>query len=50
MEAKTPRDISAGGREGEGWLKSLGRNPKSLNLAESQVMKENNLASQQGVK
>lgn len=50
MGSKDPRDISAGGREGEGWLKSLGRNPKSLNLAESQVMKENNLASQQGVK
>lgn len=48
-EAKAPGDISAGVGEGGGWLKSLGRNLKSLHLEECQVMKKNNLASH-GVK
>lgn len=47
-EAKTPRDISAGGRR-EGWLKPLGENPKSLNRGVPSH-EENNLASRQGVK
>lgn len=50
-EQRPPRDISAVGERGRGWLKCLGRNPKSLNLEEEcQVTKENNQASRQGVK
>lgn len=46
-----PPEISVRvGERGRGWLKCLGRNPKSLNLEECQVTKENNQASRRGVK
>lgn len=38
-EGETPRDISAGGKEGGGWLESLGGNPKSLTLRNPGVVR-----------